>query len=827
MAVTPPPSASQPTPLSSASQPPTAGPLTPGWGTSGTLPPIPSNASVVQPVLGSQALVSDPSVIAGATADAQRTAATHIERVAALTGDIEKGFGRIARDIKQAADHVEATARRTRGHAEATAAPSASPFHPGSPQPHAEGTGVGTPFLPATPSTGRAVREVADPHFREALISPTGAPESSMRYQGQFSQFQSLSNIRSAAATSINRRVSEYAARRGNYTQDEHGNWFRADGRGNPIEQVPATEGQAWARSMSRIGRVEGAITSIGTGESVTGALAGMTRFAGPIGAAIAGAHFAVGQIQGQREANRYYQAIEGGSNFSGFEERGREAMFGWSQMFGMGSGRAREMFRDVTAMGLTGGERQGALDFGTHEFNAIGMDVKDSMELVRTSIHDGIRDFGLLQQAIGGVAQSAREGGMNVQEATRQFAQNYQVVSQQLRGPQSPVIAGALTGMVAAQGHTMEGINLAAGLSDPMNMRIMAARSGMSYGQFLSRSQSDPAVLGVAAGRLMQQRLNGVLGVDAQQFIRQRSMELTHGTGNVTPEIAQQVASEMYERYPQIDPDAIRQTVGALAPGANTAQAGEMAVRMTTGALNPAAALSSAAKASRTYQAAGLSPTNPSLNRVVGHSTYGGNITQRDRNIVSMWKGMGIEAEAGIAPGAINGGSSYDTQAYEDLVRKTGTRIPEIEALLKQGSDPHRRFAVQTAEGERKVTLSEAMQYFPDQLAAGTARVVKGEGEGSTVAQITGLADPTASRTPGKFGLTAASSSAKPKIGEKVDDGDKESGTVRIIPSPELAQILRISVSGGAYLQDSRLAGTSPDPFPPTYDAPSSTAGG
>lgn len=826
-------------PNQSAYQSPTSGMLTPGM-------PMPPSAAGISMLPGAQQLTSDQSVIAQTQMDATKDTLTHFEKMAALTTGMAATWQVISSALKETSDHVEASAKSTKDHLTQTASrlthsggrgAGGSPYHPGAHLPHAQGSGADAPvqgagFMVSPASTGalglhhRGITRMAGDE-PDASVSgnsgggdtPDGQQDGQVQgqsFQDDFAQMSSLSNIRQAAAGGLLTRLTARASARQPYSKDDDGNWYKEDAGGNRF-MVSSAEGEAFARQTNRIGRAQGVLSSVQQGSGIGSALVGVTEKAGIIGAGITAAKFGIDQAVDQRAKNAQFQQIYGGSNLStGFSNRAEEDLFKWRNMFSMGDKQAGELFMGVSQLGLQGDDRQNALNFATGEYKNQGMDASQSIALISQSIRDGVSSFGELKTAIDQVSDSAKSGGLNISQVTQQYAQNYATVSQTLSGPQASTIAGGLTSAVAAQGATMEGVSLASLTSDT-TMRIMAAQQGLSYGQFVAASQTNPAVFGQAAQGLLNSRLSDILSPQARMDLQSKAHTLEAATGGrLSTGSVQQLSNYLLESG-SVDPDQVQQVMQSITGGTmSEGQAMEFLVRSSTGGINLGKEFTNIATQQQVHKVSG--GTGVENMAKIAASKYGAKVG----SVINDVNGRNVTTPSSFIASTHKGGSSTDAQAYYDFVKKTGTEVPEIESLLKT-NDRNRRYVVQTASGPKQVGLDTAIKYYPDQLASGTAVIDSGSGKGDTVAQLTGEADPNV--TSGQLGLKKPSSLQKASPGTKaVKNNNGGAGSVAIYPSAQLQQILNFAASGGAFIGTAQSTGMPAPAFPETTDLPSAT---
>lgn len=811
------------TPIQSAAQSPSDGALMPQ-----RVPLLPSSAPV-SPIPSSQQLTSDPRVAAGVQADAFRDQATMVEQMARYFGDARDSAAQIAKELKDAASHVERTARATSQHATRAhgASSSATPYHPNAPQPHGAGsgiygepTGARPPLAPSAASTGDVDPAVA--------TMPEGAPGPPSRFEEGYSQWQgmqaarwnNLADARMSAARFVNRRVSTWGKSH-EVVQDEAGNYREWDEHapGNLGRQLDPEAGAARLRTSNRVGQVTDALTRVSKGEAtVTGALAESVPYAGAIGGAFAAAHYIQGQVVNQRAENQYYQQIYGGSNASQYAQRGQEQMFGMSQMFGMGSGQARQLFRGVSELGIQGDQRHQALNFATDQFYQNGMSIAQSLELIGTAINGGVQNFQLLSDSIGQVSKAAEAGGRSVAEATRQYSQTFAQLTPTLGGTTAATVAGNLTAVTQALPRELGNVNLA-GLGSADTLRYIAAANGMSYSATLGRSQGPGGADWLA--QRQQAMLNARIGQSMDPNVYQAIVQRVRGAargGVLTAGEAQGVGSWALQHGLNADEAAFM----AQSLGITGVTPGNVGTYIAEGIATQGFGVSRQADAQERLR---QRIRHENVGLIGGHRINpGSDIHASSRSGVVGVQEMALAGDLGLDRKTYTsqyqhgGTEAHDLHYYaQDYVQKTGRRSKVLEDLLAGGNyDPSRRFTVQTKDGLRNVDMHTAIEHYSNQLIQGDVEISAGKGSGQTVAAFTGLAN-SAQKT---YGDRAAAH------GSKVEAGGG-SGAVRIYPAPELQNILRFSASGGAYIDDARTSGVPADAFPPTNDMPSATGSG
>lgn len=248
---------------------------------------------------------------------------------------------------------------------------------------------------------------------------------------------------------------------------------------GEPIGQpiAPGDSGYAMiAAKMRATAFVGGNLASMAGGGGAAGRL-GMvvSKAAGPIGIAV-GAGLAAGQFaEAQNEAAAGYRSAFGETGTGTFagQERFGEFMAGLGGFGTVGGDRAREQYRQASALGLRDDRREGATDFASDMFMRFGMDTSESMKIVSQTLSQGnvsLLEFG---DAITEVSRSAVEAGRSSQEAIKGFVDAQAYLAQNLTtGSASVDIAKQVAGIAS---------DMPKGLSDALGGASGMAESVLS----------------------------------------------------------------------------------------------------------------------------------------------------------------------------------------------------------------------------------------------------------------------------------------------------------------------------------------------------------
>jgi len=561
---------------------------------------------------------------------------------------------------------------------------------------------------------------------------------------------------------------------------------FRHAGSGLAASEGEIAEFARGTRMMGTLRNVSSTFGTSGARGAIGAALPTTAlKFAGGVGAVAQLADQALDFATSQREANRGWQAISGESNASGFGERMRSQMFEWRMKGTMGAGTAEKLYKGVAELGMEGEDRERMLDFATENFKAKGMDIADSLKLMSIAIDGGNDSLTGLTKSLDMVTDAAREGGVNAQKAREAFTASYAAMAPAFGAGEGTAIgAASFQAALARLGPQFQDVQFS---PSEGNLYQMASRTGLSMAQFQTKMR----------------------GPDGGQFLAQQITEQVSATGALQPYI---------------------KAVGEYASSKGLGNTSEWTRRQTE-------------EAGSAMLQAGMDPIVAS--KIA--ATYGLKITPDDipTFLASLATGQfnpAAESAAGgggddvtklLATGEVSQtvaerfgmkveSSKYGKQEYTGGTRaakeyiKSGFYDPMVERLITdQKVDKSSKFAIHYTDKDGKpqkrvVSFEEAVRYYGDQLATGDVEIVGGKGEGSTVADITGMGY--------KGGDVAQTESAgediqkeldpdfwgrKGKAGKDIQDfekGEKEDrqkkfeGRIVVEPTPLLKRLLQQS---------------------------------
>lgn len=766
--------------------------------------PAQSAADSIPRLPSNQAMISDVSVQGAIVHDAIESVSMNLQRAAMYTGEIERNFRSILSQTKAAhgvakdmAHQIQQAAKAQPG--AAAAAPAAGP---GAVPPGLRRTDVGNRAQPPATGdvTGRPVRHLpSQQDLRGPWSEQPGLGD--MTYE-QGRQAATLGGLRQGAANRLNRFLSDRTPHEP-WSVDAQGRAHYLPGHNRAGQFVSREDIESYSRRINRVATVQRAVNAVGGGEGLAGAAGALGRFAGPVGIAI-GVAQGVGKIEGayldQREKNRTYQQIYGGSNASGYSQRLQEAAFARVSMFGtMGGQQARELFQGVSQLGLQGGEREDALSFAVRNFRKTGMDISTSIELMSTALRNGSRNFEDLNGSLDQVATAAKNAGINVGEAQKAFAATYQMVQSNITtGGSAARVAGALAATDTAFTNTAPGGLSIRQLAASENVRRLSASalgiSQQSFGnQVAAGGAQGNALLGRGLNAFLDTTAKQALGRQGQAGIQQIRQEL----GMTGPNLSETDIAEISQVAQQrnlFNNDRITAVFAARGQQIDPAKAGQIAVTAAVGGYQQEIA--------NQFGLGGSGNFNP--NQVGGQTITGKGQRGALDKALGFNRGGHHWGWMGGNPWKKNQDEGVD--AYESEVFKSGQRNQGVETLLKQGSHDASQVKVRVGDTTKWVSFAEALSN-PDyykQVVGGTAQVRDAGGKAEL---ITDRVD--------RLREEAANKKRKGKDGEK--------GVIEVYPTAYLSQILGFRVYGGEDAARARDAGVPASAFP-TGSLPSST---
>lgn len=445
----------------------------------------------------------------------------------------------------------------------------------------------------------------------------------------------------------------------------------------------------------------------------------------------------AIGDLyQSEREKNRVYQGIEGGSNASGFGERAHEEAYRWSMGFAMSGEMARRSFKGVTALGYTGKDqssnqgRQAGLDFVYHNYNSRGMDVDESMGFLQSASRDATVNFGELSKALKDVSDTAGKAGVNAKLMRESFQGLLDSSITTGAGPGAAQLAGMFSSTQASYGRSFQNSDMSGQISQGYQYMI-GAQYGVRPGQLQSIMRNKPQEYGRMVSGSQRQVITSTLGpsaiTDLEALIKQYG-----STQQAVPVIEQ----EFLNKHTEIDLNNISRVLSGALTGVQLDNSNVMdwIIQQLMG--NTAAAHTDGQSAMAPVAKGDIKGAATGKFGLVEPTTVKKGAKAADKSVEYNIKHVGNYRDYL----GLHNKESKTGNSYWDSMQKSGKRDPVLEALLQNVKDPDgTNVKVATASGDRVVSLAEAMKLFPNELARGDVQLVSGSQSGQLVSDIIG----------------------------------------------------------------------------------------
>lgn len=524
-----------------------------------------------------------------------------------------------------------------------------------------------------------------------------------------------------------------------------------------------------------------------GGGGGWTNMLMGAARHVPYVGTAIRAGTAAIDIYQSEREKNRFYQSIEGGSNAAGFGERFHEEAYRWSKAAVLPDGMARRAFKGVTALGYTGKSqtgqgRQDALNFVSQNYKNRGMDVNESLDFLQTASRDATVNFNELSDALKEVSDTAGKAGVNAKLMRQSFEQMLQSSISTGAGPGAAQLAGIFSSTQASYGREFQGVDFSGQLSTQYQYMV-GAQYGVNPGQLQGIMRNQP---GEYARMVAGSQMNWIQTVFSQQQIQ--DLKGLIGKYGTSEQAVPQIEQEFLNNHPEIDLNVIAQTLSGALTGVQLDNSNVMdwVIQQLSG--NTAAAHGTQNNAGKPVGAKNTQGARtgkfglykPSKNDTPHEGMEGVKEGLQTVQAGKEWWGGSATNKAG--------------SAYVKQMEKSGQRDPVLEALLQNVKDPNKtKVRVSTASGDRVVSFEEAMKLFPNELASGKVQIVTGDQAGKSTSDIVGgNADPnrdTRNELTNKQGQQA---------GQSLTDYEKKHGKIKS-SNPAVSQRVTVDLTSEA----------------------------
>jgi hypothetical protein len=512
------------------------------------------------------------------------------------------------------------------------------------------------------------------------------------------------------------------------------------------------------------------------------------------IGLGIDAVQGATGFYLNQREAGRQYQNIEGGSNLAAQAERWHSLAYGASMFGKMPEGAASQAFGQVTALGYNqaavGQEndpqnRQNALGFIYQNYTNNGMSVDQSTQVLQSASQNATINLQKVTSALTELSTVAGQAGDNANSARQSFIGNMNSAIASGGAGGAPVSAGGLAAMQASYGKGFAGVNMSGELGTSQQT-FLAGRYGMSPAQVQSMMRNNPNQYARMLSGNNMAAIGSMLTPQMQSSLQQMISQAGGAGALKDPAVASQISNQFLNKWQSLDPSLTVQNLSSVLnqqSGADipTGQIMSWIVNQVAGNNEAAYTHSGASAGWGGTQAGKYGLANP----VHGSIGPGKDQINPSRTWQDVLKG---------ASGGTQAAGAYLSQ----VSKQGGKRNPVLEALL-QNAKAGDHVQVQTKNGARVMSMSQAMKFYPNELAKGDVDFYDSSGKmiGGTANLTNGLvasganvAGEEAQRAGSKQGLSMSSWQKSHPNSTRLNDGNK---AVTITLSQEAAQLLKL----------------------------------
>lgn len=501
-------------------------------------------------------------------------------------------------------------------------------------------------------------------------------------------------------------------------------------------------------------------------------------------------------KVQEQYAKNRQYQEYLGGTNTDQFGERAdrwfNENVRGKFSLLGGDS--YDELWMQAMGMGMRGSHRDEYIKYGSQIMKQ-GASADETRELMAMTLESGgaassLRD---LVSALAGVNRVARDAQVSAKEARSIFIENYKAATSMMFGPSGSAIAQAeaFTTSQVNMGHAYAGRVDYTGMNKRAFTYANANASGLAPSQYYQMNEQFSSLPNMVAN---------------EDRIRQSLNYMQSQTGD--PRTFEEVVNDFLKKLGRpLDPSDTHDLGAALEQaGFNRDVVAQTLSHVYGIQVGPEAALA----------AAGNLFTSNAPSQVAAQQQS--SVTKKLSGPADLGN---IKMGSFIPANNLAYSTAFDVQpgwneALKDVYTKPGggnrvvSRLPgtvELELLRnvgKYGLDPSTSVMVKTDKGDRVVSLQDALKYFPDQISNGSAKIMDGEQDGRTIAdimQFNGTSIAQAPTTSGNSGGDIGVPVEEYRADNPVEDGAAAAKTsVMIDLTPRAAEILTTYVNSEFY---------------------------
>ena len=502
--------------------------------------------------------------------------------------------------------------------------------------------------------------------------------------------------------------------------------------------------------------------------------------------------------IQGQVKAQRQFQEYYGGNLTDNLGDRfdqwvntnvtGRFSPFG-SEAYG-------SLFNAAMRHGLRGGGRSDFISQGSKIYSQ-GVSIEQTTKLLEIALAASHSLDGLAN-SISGINKAARAAKVSAVEAREIFTKNYEASSQALfgQGASAQSLASTLTVSSVRLGESYASSVDYTGITSRTQNYVNASRLGLDIGDYQRGLAENPNLGVIASSMGIKQMLSnyvGTQGLSIQQVIDQYRSTLNGRRINAD------------------DLDAIGQALlnagydgGVLAEMLSRSGVQTDAIHAPGIAASYFLGLDPGSEAARQQEASRTNLTGNAFNA----SSTAVQILASDNSVApsqfSEKYGTSQAWDQTLIDAYVKYDGATDTNVFTHSMSKVEQEL--LKDPSKYGISPDSKVAVQTADGRRVVKFSDALKFFSDQIANGTAMFIDGNEnvQNKTVAQVLSLGSEFTTQA-----AASATDSSVTSVGESYsgytakaseESANESTDNLVIDLSPEAKQLLNMLLNGSPY---------------------------
>lgn len=315
-----------------------------------------------------------------------------------------------------------------------------------------------------------------------------------------------------------------------------------------------AAEPAGWRERIGGIG--SNIATDIVGGQTLIGAtgktLPGVGKALGAAGAIYAGGHQLLNFSESQTRKNQEFQRVLGGSANAGFGERWNQNMFRLG-LRGSMSGRDAETIYKGALRSYAGRSdmREMFQDQAVNLYRNTGVGADEAAALLASAAREGNDSLNAFREAIEQVGETARDAGVNAEEARDRFSRAFSDASQVSTGRAAIDIASVQSGIQTHLGNVFGDIDMSETFSHT-SIGLMANSLGVDQSKILSELAKGSIEGAALYAEGMQARVDQAFNIiDQNGDLRARWMEMFRERGykegdNIDPAILNAITSDL-----------------------------------------------------------------------------------------------------------------------------------------------------------------------------------------------------------------------------------------------------------------------------------------